>query len=112
MTERNIPEVDEFGGVLDRNYEYKCSLCQSKYTLTTNPHGNGYECGNCEPTQDLERMRQFGAFEERKRIIKYLMDLRVIREGMFSPQFLVAYTDSDPIDIPADLGAAEEGENK
>ena len=50
---------------------------------------------------------QKGIEFERARITEWLKDRGIIRDGMFSPQFLVGYTDSDPIDIPADLGASE-----
>jgi hypothetical protein len=54
---------------------------------------------------DFER----GVEHERARITEWLKDRGIIRDGMFSPQFIVAYTDADPIDIPADLGASEQG---
>lgn len=52
---------------------------------------------------DFERGIEF----ERARILQYLFDKRIVRQGMFSPQFLVAYTEEDPIDIRPDLGASE-----
>ena len=40
--------TDADGGYLDMAYEYTCNLCSCRYTLTSNPAGNGYKCGTCD----------------------------------------------------------------
>ena len=45
---------------------------------------------NHERFEDLERMRQFGAYEEQQRIINLLLDLKVVRR-CYATDKLVAF---------------------